>query len=157
RELYEKAAEKGDRSAMNQLMKPADEAAGAGRYTEALQLQEALVEKVETWETKLKGKAADDTAQTLHDLASYALLAREFTKALTASDRAHALLPDNLLIETNRAHALMFLRGEASKALYLAYKGKFMVRPHDSFMQRWERVIADDFAEFRKAGLMHPM
>jgi hypothetical protein len=23
--------------------------------------------------------------------------------------------------------------------------------------QVWERVIADDFAEFRKAGLTHPM
>ena len=58
-------------------------------------------------------------------VAWYALFAREFTKALTVADRAHALLPDNLTIETNRAHALMFLgRGEEAKALYLAHKGK---------------------------------
>ena len=46
-------------------------------------------------------------------------------KRLTAADRAHALLPDDLVIETNRAHALMFLgRQEEAKALYLAHKGK---------------------------------
>ena len=38
---------------------------------------------------------------------------------------ARALLPDNLMIETNWAQALMFLeKGEESRALYLAYKGK---------------------------------
>jgi hypothetical protein len=54
--------------------------------------------------------------------------------------------------KSNRAHALMFLgRGEDCKALYLAYKGK----PVSG--QLWERGIVEDFAEFRKAGLTHPM
>ena len=89
------------------------------------------------------------------EVAWYALFAREYTKALTVSDRAHALLPDDLAIETNRAHALMFLeRREEAQALYLAYKGK-PISEQDSKL--WERVIADDFAEFRKAGLTHPM
>jgi hypothetical protein len=58
-------------------------------------------------------------------------------------------------METNRAHALMFLeRGEQAKALYLAHKGKPLSEQDDRL---WERVIADDFAEFRKAGLTHPM
>jgi hypothetical protein len=88
-------------------------------------------------------------------VAWHALFAREFTKALTVADRAHALIPDNLYIETNRAHALMFLeRGEDCKALYLAYKGKPMSEQEATL---WERVIAEDFAEFRKAGLTHPM
>src|SRR5262249_13342655 len=79
----------------------------------------------------------------------------EFTKALTATDRAHALLPENLVIETNRAHAFMFLeRGEEAKTLYLAYKGKTMSGKDERL---WEHVIAEDFAEFRKAGLTHPM
>ena len=61
-------------------------------------------------------------APTWHGVA---LFAREFTKALTVSDRAHALLPDDLEIETNRAHALMFLgRREEARALYVAHKGK---------------------------------
>src|SRR5262249_48193028 len=53
------------------------------------------------------------------------------------------------------AHALMFLgRAEDSKTLYLAHKGK-PVSGSDG--QLWERTIAEDFAEFRKAGLTHPM
>jgi predicted Zn-dependent protease len=88
-------------------------------------------------------------------VAWYALFAREFRKALVVADRAHALLPDNLAIETNRAHALMFLgRGKESKALYLAYKGKPLSKQDAKL---WERVIAEDFAELRKAGLRRPM
>ena len=113
REWYEKAADKGDASAMAELEKLSiSEAAAAGRYAEALQLQEALAEKVEAMETKREGKPGRETAEALHVVAWYALFAREFTKALTVADRAHALLPDNLPIETNRAHALMFLGRE---------------------------------------------
>jgi hypothetical protein len=59
------------------------------------------------------------------------------------------------MIETNRAHALMFVgHGHESEALYLAHKGKPL-----SLQDRrlWERAIAEDFAEFRKSGLTHPM
>jgi TPR repeat protein len=156
REWYEKAADKGDASAMAYLeILPISEAAGTGRYAEALQLQEALAVKVEEVETKREGKASKETVQALYNVAWYALLAREFTKALTAADRVHALLPDDREFEINRAHALMFLeRGKESKALYLAHKGK-PVSEQDARL--WERVIVEDFAEFRKAGLTHPM
>jgi tetratricopeptide (TPR) repeat protein len=156
REWYEKAADQGDATATAQLEQlPITEAAGAGRYAEALQLTEALAAKVEAVETKRDGKPGEETAGALVEVAWRALFAREFTKALTVADRVHALLPDDLLIESNRAHALMFLgRGKQSKALYLAYKGKPLsgqdARP-------WEHVIVEDFAELRKAGLMHPM
>jgi hypothetical protein len=73
--------------------------------------EEALAAKVEAVETEREGKPGAETAQELKDVAWYALFAREFTKALTVADRAHALLPDDLGIETNRAHALMFLGG----------------------------------------------
>ena len=155
REWYEKAAEKGDENAMARLEQlPIMEAAGAGRYAEALQLQEALAVKVEEGEKKREGYPGRETASALHDVAWRALLAREFTKALTAANRAHALLPYDPEIESNRAHALMFLeQGEESKTLYLAHKGKPLGRNG----QLWEHVIAEDFAEFRKAGLTHPM
>ena len=155
REWYEKAADKGEPRAKAQLEQLPIRAADAGRYAEALQLQEALAVKVEEAETKREGNPAKETAQALQGVAWRALFAREFTKALTASDRAHALLPDDLGIETNRAHALMFVeRGKESKALYLAHKGK-AVSEEDAKL--WERAIAEDFAEFRKAGLTHPM
>ena len=155
REWYEKAADKGEPRAKAQLEQLPIRAADAGRYAEALQLQEALAVKVEEAETKREGNPAKETAQALQGAAWRALFAREFTKALTASDRAHALLPDDLGIETNRAHALMFVeRGKESKALYLAHKGKPV---SDDGAKLWERAIAEDFAEFRKAGLTHPM
>ena len=156
REWYEKAADKGDAEARAQLEKlPIGEAAGAGRYAEALQLQEALAAKTEAAEKKREGKSGEETAQALNEVVWRALFARQFTKASTVAERAHALLPDDLTIEGNRAHALMFLGlGKKSKALYLAYKGKPL---SEQDARLWERVIAEDFAEFRKAGLTHPM
>ena len=156
RELYEKAADQGNARAMAYLEKlPIKAAAGAGRYAEALQLQEALAAKVEAVETKREGKPGEETAQALNSVAWYALFAREFTKALTVADRARALFRDDLMIETNRVHALMFVgRGEEAKALYLAHKGKLL---SEQDARLWERIIVEDFAEFRKAGLTHPM
>ena len=74
---------------------------------------------------------------------------------MTVSNRAHALFPDDLAIESDRAHALLFLgHREESKALYLAHKGKPVPEQSDAL---WERLIVGDFAEFRNAGLTHPM
>jgi len=110
REWLEKAAARDNVSAKIELEKLSiTEAVTAGRYAEALQLQEGLAEKVEAVETKREGKPDKETAEALHEVAWRALFAREFMKAFTAADRAHALLPMSLPIETNRAHALMFL------------------------------------------------
>ena len=49
---------------------------------------------MEAVETKREGKPGKETAQALTSVAWHALFAREYTKALTVSDRAHALLPD---------------------------------------------------------------
>ena len=156
REWFQKAANEGDSKAMAYLERlPSIEAFEAGHYAEALQLQEALAVKVEEAETKREGKPGEQTALALHSVAWHALFAREFTKALTVADHAHALFPKNLSIESNRAHALMFLeRGGECKSLYLAYKGKPMSQQD---ARLWERVIVEDFAEFRKGGLTHPM
>jgi TPR repeat protein len=144
REWWEKAAAKIAREAMT-----------TGRYAEALQLQEALAEKVETVETKRDGKPGEQTANALINVMWFALFAKEFTKALTVADRSHALFPDSVAVEPNRAHALMFMeRREEAKALYLAHKGKPLSEQDNRL---WERVIVGDFAEFRKAGLTHPM
>ena len=156
REWYEKAAANGNADAEARLESlPISEAAGAGRYAEALQLTVAWAAKVEAEEMKREGKLGKQTAELLNLVAWHALLAREFTKALTVADRAHALFPDDLAMETNRAHALMFLeREEESKALYLAHKGEPL---SEQGSRLWERGIVEDFAEFSKAGLTHPM
>jgi TPR repeat protein len=154
REWYEKAADKGDTDAKTQLERLTIAAARSGRFAEALQLREALAAKVEAAETKREGKPGEETAGALGEVAWYALFAGEFTKALTVADRAHALLPDDLTIETNRAHALMFLGREESETLYLSHKGKPL---SEQDARLWEHAIANDFAELRKAGLTHPM
>jgi TPR repeat protein len=96
REWYEKAADNGDADAKKYLEQLPIEAARAGRYTEAL--QRASAAKVEAEETKREGKPGKETAQALEGVAGLALLAREFKKALTVADRAHALVPDDLEI-----------------------------------------------------------
>jgi len=154
RDWFEKAAVQGGVNAKMALERlPIREAESAGLYAEALQLQEALAGKVEAEETRRDGKPGDQTAGELTTTAWYALCANEFTKALTVADRAHALLPDDLGIESYRAHALLFTEHAfEAKALYIAYKGK-------SFggSKLWEHAIIEDFVEFLKAGLTHPM
>ena len=44
---------------------------------------------------------------------------------------------------------------EEAKALYAAHKGKPVVSEAPDVL--WEQAIAEDFAEFRKVGLTHPM
>jgi TPR repeat protein len=154
REWYEKAAARGDGRAKIALERlPIREAETAGRYDEALRLQETLAAKVEAEETKRDGKPGEEVATELNLAVRYALFAKEFTKALTVADRAHTLFPDSLGIETNRAHALMFMgRDEEAKGLYLAHKGE----AREDY-KSWKQVIAGDFAKFRKAGLTTPM
>ncbi len=156
REWYEKAAANGNADAEARLESlPISEATGAGRYAEALQLTVAWAAKVEAEEMKREGKLGKQTAELLKLVAWHALLAREFTKALTVANRAHALFPDDLAMEIYRAHALMFLgREEEAKALYLAHRGEPL---SEQGSRLWERGIVEDFAEFSKAGLTHPM
>jgi len=150
REFYELAIAKGNASARIHLEKLSiREAEWAGRFSEALQLQEAFAAKVG------EGRASKETRNALINMAWYALRVRNFTKALTLADHAHALFSDDLMVEPNRAHALMFIeRGDEAKALYFAHRGQLMSEADN---RTWERVITDDFAELRKSGLTHPM
>jgi len=127
----------------------------AGQYDEASKLQDSIAASIEQAETKREGKPGRDTANALGIVAWRALLARDFSKALAASDRAILLASDFLWIESKRAHALLFLgRNDEAKALYLVHKGE-KLGGNDSKL--WEQVIAEDFAEFRRTGLTHPM
>jgi hypothetical protein len=122
---------------------------------EALLFGKDLAAIVEAAETKRDGRPGEFTAKELEAVADYALVARKFSEALDAANRAHTFLPNSLSIETMRAHALMFLdRGDEANALYLAHKGEPISELNNKL---WERTIADDFAAFRKAGLTHPM
>ena len=124
----------------------------AGRYAEALALKVQIAARVESEETKSAGKPGKNTAEVLTELAGLALLAGEPDKALAACERSLALQPGDPTAELNRAHALMYLdRGAEARTVYEAHKA-------DLFADNkpWPQMVAEDFAEFRKAGREHP-
>jgi tetratricopeptide (TPR) repeat protein/CHAT domain-containing protein len=133
------------------LQRQAQQLGQAGKYTEALALKRRLAIEIEKAETASAAKPGAKTLSALQGVAWYALLAHDFRTALAASNRAHALAPSNLHVETNRAHALLLLgRVHEARALYRAYKGKPMSLTSD---QLWEDVIADDIEALAKAGV----
>jgi TPR repeat protein len=156
REWYERAAAAGDDRAIWPLAQLAvAEAEEAGRYDEALRLQSARVTEAEAGEVRAAGKPGSRTANELGNLAWYALFAREPARALAAAERALAIDPSQLWIETNRVHAIMYLgRVIEARALFLLHKGK-LVAGNDN--KPWQQVIGEDFARLRKAGLEHPL
>jgi tetratricopeptide (TPR) repeat protein len=88
------------------------------------------------------------------ELAYALVLARDYTRALEASDLIISIASDQIRLYANRAHALMFLaRVDEGRALYLQYRGKKNVANDKS----WETVVLEDFAELRRAGLTHPL
>ncbi len=123
----------------------------AGRYAEALAAAEQWAQAAEKAESA-KGKAGIQTAVALGNVAWNALFAMHPEQTLAASERALTLAPDTLWLETNRAHALLFLgRTKEAVAAYAGHKGETI--PEQG---KWEEVILKDFAEFRSHGLNRP-
>jgi TPR repeat protein len=159
---YEKAAATGDAEAARALValdgktrRTIAEAHAQGRFAEALRLEEDWARSVEADETKKAGKAGPLTAQELGNVSWAALFAHDFQRALDAAERAHSLDPAKLRLETNDAHALMFLdRTEEARALYFSHKDEPV---SEGANKPWREVIAEDFVEFRKAGLVNSL
>ena len=125
---------------------------GARKFAEAVAVQRKLVMKVEKDEIVRLGRTGEQTAQELGILAYRALFAGRPTEALRASQRAQKLSPDQLWIETNRAHALLFLDRKAEAlGLYLAHRDKKI-----SHEDLWQDSIEADFDAFAAAGITHP-
>jgi tetratricopeptide (TPR) repeat protein len=131
-----------------------DRAGALALWRKALAIVEASASAIEQEEIKNAGRPGAKTAEALRWVGSQALLARDFSKLLAASERARVLAPDLVWPDALRAHALLFRnRTREARALYLSNKGqgKFIDgRP-------WERAIADDFRLLRRAGLAHAM
>ena len=123
----------------------------AGRYADALAVSEQWAQAAEKAESA-KGKPGFLTASALGNVAWNALFAKQPERALAAADRAILLSPGTLWMETNRAHALLFLgRTEEAIAACIEHKGETI-----SNQGKWEEVILKDFAEFQSRGLDHP-
>jgi tetratricopeptide (TPR) repeat protein len=79
------------------------------------------------------------------------LLARDFAGALATTERGLKADPNDLPLQTNRAHALLFLgRANEAEAVYRKYLGQKIGS------QTWEEVILDDFDKLEKDGVTSP-
>jgi tetratricopeptide (TPR) repeat protein len=130
-----------------------------GELAEALTSYRASLAHCEALIAKDKSNAQwqNDRGSIVSDIGSLAfgfVLARDFNDALESADQSISLLPDQIWLYTNRAHALMFLdRTVEARTLYLQYQGRTDVQND----KPWDTVIIEDFAAFRKAGLSNPL
>src|SRR5262249_36722783 len=126
-----------------------DEALEAHRDSLAIAERLATVDSSNTeWQNDIQY-----SADRIGGLAFEFVLTHNFVKALEAADQAISLAPDKIWLYTNRAHALMFLsRVNEARSLYLKYRGQRVEGD-----KSWEATTLEDFAEFQKAGLTHPL
>jgi tetratricopeptide (TPR) repeat protein len=79
------------------------------------------------------------------------ILTRDFKGALATAEGASQLIRQNPRLETNLAHALLFLdRTDEAKAMYLKHVGEKI----DD--KTWQEVVLQDFDYLEKEGLTHP-
>jgi tetratricopeptide (TPR) repeat protein len=128
-------------------------------YSSLKRWKEALAAQ-ERWITAFRGttKDAEEQRKALPgaylSLSWYQLHTRDFAGALASCDAGRAIDPSYLPLDTNRAHALLFLgRTAEAIALYQEHSGKSM-KP---FLDRtWDQEILNDFDVLESEGLKHP-
>jgi tetratricopeptide (TPR) repeat protein len=134
------------------LVAQGDLAGALAAYRESLVLRRALAARDPSnaqWQSDLQFGI-----NNIGGLAYNFVIARDFDRAIEVADEAISLARNTVRLYTNRAHALMFLgRVEEARSLYLRYRGEQNVRNGKS----WENIVREDFAELRKAGLVHAL
>jgi tetratricopeptide (TPR) repeat protein len=87
-------------------------------------------------------------------LSWYQLMSRDFDGALASTEAGRKIDPSYLPLETNRAHALMFLgRTPEAEAIYLHYAGRNFFEGSD---KSWQQIIFEDFDDLEKQGVTSP-
>jgi tetratricopeptide (TPR) repeat protein len=87
------------------------------------------------------------------NLSWYQLFSRDFQGALNSVKAGLAIEPRDMMLQTNRAHALLLLNREAEAfEVYRQYIGKRF----DSGDRSWEDVILKDLTDLEKEGVTHP-
>lgn len=85
-------------------------------------------------------------------LSFYQLFASDYEGVLESAKKGLKIDPEYLPLQTNHAHALLFLgRKEDAMAVYMKYRGKKI----DGRL--WETIILEDFDQLEKAGIRHEM
>ena len=111
-------------------------------YENGLAIRVALVAKDRSnarWQRDLQSSIG-----RIGDLAYKLILARNFARALEASDQVIPIAPGMVWLRASRAHALMFIgRIDEARSLYLQYRGEKNVQNGKS----WKTIVLEDFAE----------
>jgi tetratricopeptide (TPR) repeat protein len=119
-------------------------------YTEVFAIEEKLAGAIEKAEVKSYGMPGRATASAFGNVAWYALLARNPTKALGFASQALAITPEEPWVRINLAHALLLLgRAAEAKAIYV----QVAAIPN----KPWRQIIVEDFGKLRKAGVTHSL
>jgi hypothetical protein len=91
---------------------------------------------------------------TLLNLSWCQLYTKDFPAALGSTEAGLKLHPASLPLQTNRAHALLFLgRTAEAEELYRKYIGQ---KIEADSQKTWEQVVLDDFDQLEKDGLHNP-
>jgi hypothetical protein len=123
-----------------------DQAAALTTYRKALATAEEVAVKMESLQTANGGKPDAATGEDLAHVAWRAIFAREFARALAASERTRVLAPALAWPHVDHAHALLYLgRMNEARDQYLAHKGK----PHSDQRSQRRREAA------RRHGPIH--
>jgi tetratricopeptide (TPR) repeat protein len=117
---------------------------------------ESAVEQVEICRLRYASVQSDgnksDLAKALGAVSYKLLFVRRSTDALAAATEALSLDPSAVWIETNRAHALLFLgRFDEARAVYLEHQDQPL-----SDTRNFAQAVRADFVEFRKFGIDTP-
>jgi hypothetical protein len=84
-------------------------------------------------------------------LSWYQLFVHDFAGALSSSEAGVKLLPTDLALQVNRAHALLFTgQTREAEASYRKFLGQ------TSATQKWEQIVLDDLRALEEGGLSHP-
>ena len=102
-------------------------------------------------ETNHDARWTNSLASAYIGLSFAQLFIKDFAGSLASSDEAIKLNPKDLVAQTNRAHALLFLgRTKEAEAIYLGHRGENVFTNSE---EKWEEAILGDFDDLEKAGL----
>lgn len=126
-------------------------------FRAALQAEERRLALVVAERTQ-KGADGAAEADALSAVALAALRARDPARALAAAEQGLALAPAKLDLAARRAHALMLLgRTEEARSAYLAPSAAAAASAERPPTARWAKIVLDDLALLKRAGLAHPL
>ncbi len=129
--------------------------------TNGLALWKEAVEAEKNWIAYVQRESDDTPARratlrgAYQTLSWYQLFARDFAGSRDSSEAGNKINePDDLHIDTNLAHALLFLgKIPEADAIYLGNSGR---KIDPASIQTWNEVILKDFDDLEKGGITSP-